>query len=122
MWLYMEDIDVLLGLELGNVELIIRPLHSVLKVPAPPSNWLGVHHASFLDFLKDETRSSSFYVDSAEHKAKLGLYILKALAYTYDDPLKNADVQLYWYVEVYFHSKPTLILQHSGILQTVQIG
>ncbi|KAJ6456314.1 hypothetical protein DFH09DRAFT_962087, partial [Mycena vulgaris] len=70
----VRDIDALLGLELGTVELIIRPLHSVLDVPTPPNPnttpWrylLEVHHASFLDFLKDETRSSGFYVGSTKH-------------------------------------------------------
>ncbi|KAJ7327547.1 hypothetical protein DFH08DRAFT_664738, partial [Mycena albidolilacea] len=56
-----RDIDALLGLELGTVELIIRPLHSVLKVPTISGRSLGVHHASFLEFLNDEMRSSGFY-------------------------------------------------------------
>ncbi|KAJ7885268.1 hypothetical protein B0H14DRAFT_2213562, partial [Mycena olivaceomarginata] len=57
--LSVQDIDVLLGLKLGTVELIIRPLHSVIEIPL--FSGLGVHHASLLDFLKDETRSSAFY-------------------------------------------------------------
>jgi hypothetical protein len=100
----MQDIDALLGLELGTVELIIRPLHSVLKVPALSGDSLEVHHASFLDFLKDETRSSCFYVGSEEHKVKLGHSTLRALSYTYDNPQKNMeDLGLYWYVEVHSH-------------------
>ncbi|KAJ7820526.1 hypothetical protein B0H14DRAFT_3147086 [Mycena olivaceomarginata] len=92
----MQDIDALLGLELGTVELIICPLHSVLEVPALSRESLGVHHASFLDFLKDEARSSCFYVGSEEYKSKLGHSILRALSYTYDDPQKNlANFDLY---------------------------
>ncbi|KAJ7872841.1 hypothetical protein B0H14DRAFT_2344574 [Mycena olivaceomarginata] len=111
----LGDMNELLGLEPGTVELIIRPLHSVLNMSAVLSeDSLGVHHASFLDFLKDETRSSGFYVGSTAHKAKLGQLILKALAYTYDDPRKNlADLglhSLYWYVEVHSHSEFILIL------------
>ncbi|KAF7352164.1 putative nwd2 protein [Mycena venus] len=95
----VQDIDVLLGLELGTVKLIIRPLHSVLKIPALSGDLLGVHHASFLDFLKDETRSLGFYIGSAEHKAGVGHSILKVLAYTFDNPWKNlADLGLCWYV------------------------
>jgi hypothetical protein len=106
----MQDIDALFGLKLGTVELIIRPLHSVLKVPGYSREPLGVHHASFLDFLMDETRSSGFYVGSTECKAKLGHSILRALAYTYDDPWKNlADLQFYWFVKVHSHSEPMLI-------------
>jgi hypothetical protein len=106
----MQDIDVLLGLELDTVELIIRPLHSVLTM-----GLLRVYHASFLDFLKDEARSSGFYIGSAEHKAKLGALILKALAYAYDDPQINlADLELCWYVEVHSHSELIIILQYLG--------
>jgi hypothetical protein len=100
-----RDIDALLGLELDTVQLIIRPLHSVLDVPALSGHVLGVHHASFLDFLKDEARSSCFYVGSAEHKANLAHSILKVLAYKYDDPRKNlANLRFYWCVEVHSHS------------------
>ncbi|KAJ7864150.1 hypothetical protein B0H14DRAFT_2348657 [Mycena olivaceomarginata] len=92
-----RDYYVLLGLELGTTELIIRPLHSVLKVPAFLGDLLGVHHVLFLDFLRNETRSSGFYVGSAKHKAKSVHSILRVLAYTYDDPQKNlADLPLYW--------------------------
>jgi hypothetical protein len=118
-FIYAQDIDVLLGLELGTVELVIRPLHSVLKVPTVSRGWSGVHHTSFLDFLKDKTRSSGFYVGSAELKAKLGCSILRALAYTYNNPQKNLDGPgLLWYVEVNSHSKPILIPSYLGISQT----
>jgi hypothetical protein len=112
----VRDIDALLGLKLGTVELIIRPLHSVLKVPALSDDSLRVHHASFLDFLKDETRSSSFYVGSTEHKAKLVQSILKAFAYTYDDPWKNlADLGFYWYGELHSHFQSIPILQTTSM-------
>ncbi|KAF7348943.1 putative nwd2 protein [Mycena venus] len=112
-----RDVDELLSVEPGTVELILCPLHSVLQIVKekymPPV--IQVHHASFLDFLKDETRSLSFYVGSAEHKTKLGHSILRALSYTYDNPQRNlADLDLYWYVEVHSQSKPILILQYSG--------
>ncbi|KAF7348934.1 putative nwd2 protein [Mycena venus] len=105
----VQDIDVLLDLKPGTVELIIRPLHSVLKVPALSRHSLRVHHASFLDFLKDEARSLNFHVGSAEYKVKLGHSILKALSYTYDDPWKNlADLEFYWYVEATLRHIPNL--------------
>ncbi|KAF7348929.1 putative nwd2 protein [Mycena venus] len=64
----LGDLEELLGLEPGNAELILRPLHSVLQIPEAMWAQIEVHHASFLDFLKDETRSSCFYVGSEEHK------------------------------------------------------
>ncbi|KAJ7711313.1 hypothetical protein B0H16DRAFT_1437855 [Mycena metata] len=105
------EMDELLGLEPGNVELILRPLHSVLQILEGGQGSIQVHHASFLDFLKDKARSSSFYVGSAEHKAKLGHWILQALAYTYDDPHKNLeDLGLCWYVEIHPHSQSMSLL------------
>ncbi|KAJ7808168.1 hypothetical protein B0H14DRAFT_2261658, partial [Mycena olivaceomarginata] len=50
----VEAIDDLLGLEPGNVTLILRPLHSVLKF-GPIG--VKVHHASFPDFLNERERS-----------------------------------------------------------------
>ncbi|KAJ7731711.1 hypothetical protein B0H14DRAFT_2409395 [Mycena olivaceomarginata] len=112
------DIDVLLGLKLGTVELIIRPLHSLLKVPQFSGYVLGVHHASFLDFLKDKKRLSDFYVGSVEHKAKLGQSILRVLAYTYGNLQKNlANFWLYWYVEVYSLSETIQICNIQGPLR-----
>ncbi|KAJ7825244.1 hypothetical protein B0H13DRAFT_1658055 [Mycena leptocephala] len=112
-----RKMDDLLGLKPGNTDLILRPLHSVLKIPG---DYIVAHHASFLDFLKDESRSSGFYVGSMEHKAKLGRSILKALAYTYDDPQKNrANLELRWCVDIHSHSEPIQILQYSG---TSQLG
>ncbi|KAF7351906.1 putative nwd2 protein [Mycena venus] len=100
--LRLRDMDELFGLEPGNVELTLRPLHSILQILEDKSGQLviQVHHASFLDFLKDAARSSSFYVGSTGHKAKLGQSILNTLAYTYDNPRINlADFFFYWHVE-----------------------
>ncbi|KAF7358542.1 putative nwd2 protein [Mycena venus] len=87
----VEEIDDTLGLEPGQVSLILRALHSLLKLPSDQDHnrQLGVHHASFLDFLKSEERSSNFHVGSAQHRAKLARSILHALAYAYDNPEKN---------------------------------
>jgi hypothetical protein len=98
-----RDIDELLVLKPGSVGLILRPLHSVLNI-TDIRRIMRVHHASFLDFLNDETRSSDFYVGSGDHKAKLGYSILQVLAYTYDDPQKNLEnLGVYWYVEMHFY-------------------
>ncbi|KAJ6573441.1 hypothetical protein DFH09DRAFT_388515 [Mycena vulgaris] len=83
------NIDHLLGLEPGQVSLILRPLHSVLEVPSDGE--IQVHHASFRDFLNSQERSSIFYVGSPQHRKKLACSILKALAYEYEDPQKNCD-------------------------------
>ncbi|KAJ7687544.1 hypothetical protein B0H14DRAFT_2551636 [Mycena olivaceomarginata] len=95
----MKDIDLLLGLEPGQVSLILRPLHSVLNLPSERHE-IELHHASFREFLNTQERSSIFYVGSPEHYAKLACQILKELAYRHQDQQKNrTDHGFRWYVE-----------------------
>ncbi|KAJ7825232.1 hypothetical protein B0H14DRAFT_3727015, partial [Mycena olivaceomarginata] len=56
----VEGIGELLGLQLGDAQLILRPLHSVLKFSTDFAP-IQVHHASFRDFLNNRQRSSMFY-------------------------------------------------------------
>ncbi|KAJ7868994.1 hypothetical protein B0H14DRAFT_3582793 [Mycena olivaceomarginata] len=99
----VEGIDDLLGLEPGTVSLILRPLHSVFRIPSgnegPPD--VEVYHASFLDFLNKPERSSIFYVGSPQHHAKFACSILKTLAYTHQDVQKNrANLWFRWSLSV----------------------
>ncbi|KAF8188579.1 hypothetical protein K438DRAFT_972553 [Mycena galopus ATCC 62051] len=92
----MEHIDELLGLEAGQVSLILRPLHSVLTLSSE-LDMVEFHHASFRDFLDSQERSSIFFVGSPEHRAKFAREILKALAYKYEDRQKNrTDHGVHW--------------------------
>jgi hypothetical protein len=92
------EVDELLGFQSGDVSLILRPLHSVLKL-GPDEDHIEVHHASFHDFLRSPERSSVFYVGSPQHCAQVARSILNALAYTHDDQQKNqANLWFRWYV------------------------
>ncbi|KAJ7839864.1 hypothetical protein B0H14DRAFT_1065366 [Mycena olivaceomarginata] len=84
----VAEIDELLGFEGGQLSLILRPLHSVLSFPSRRGG-IELHHASFHDFLTNEQRSSTFYVGSPQHHARLGCFILKALAYRHNDLQNN---------------------------------
>ncbi|KAJ7085042.1 hypothetical protein C8R44DRAFT_539931, partial [Mycena epipterygia] len=53
--LTVANIEKLLGLKPGDVELALHGLHSLVKILYDRD--LTVHHASFLDFLNDPTRS-----------------------------------------------------------------
>ncbi|KAJ7699835.1 hypothetical protein B0H14DRAFT_3173945 [Mycena olivaceomarginata] len=91
-----EEIDELLGFQSGDASLILRPLHSVLKLPSDKDN-ITVHHASFRDFLGSKERSSIYYAGAPERREQLAQSILKALAYTHDDQQKNqARLRLCW--------------------------
>ncbi|KAJ7230961.1 hypothetical protein C8J57DRAFT_1028385, partial [Mycena rebaudengoi] len=57
----------------GDVRLILQGLHSVLDVPKPEEDnnhwqWISVHHASFRDFLNDQSRSGKFYIGGPQHQ------------------------------------------------------
>ncbi|KAJ7245720.1 hypothetical protein C8J57DRAFT_1190709, partial [Mycena rebaudengoi] len=90
--IHPSGIEQLLQLNPGDVQLVLRNLHSVLLVPEPGSDnvqSIRVHHASFRDFLKDQTRSGEFYVGGLQHRVELGKCVLKALSYTYENASIN---------------------------------
>jgi hypothetical protein len=63
------QLEWFLELEPGGVELILRGLHSVLKVSNKTQvHGILVYHASFLDFLQDQQRSMAFHINSENHK------------------------------------------------------
>ncbi|KAJ7262582.1 NACHT domain-containing protein [Mycena rebaudengoi] len=86
-------IEQLLELKPGDVQLILRGLHSVLDIPDPKHDYywkqILVHHASFRDFLNNQSRSGEFYVGGLQYQVELGKFVLKALSYTYDNPAIN---------------------------------
>ncbi|KAF7373111.1 NACHT domain-containing protein [Mycena sanguinolenta] len=55
-------IEQLFGLADGDAQLLLRGLHSVLNVPSNNKDVIHSHHASFLDFLNNPTRSRNFYI------------------------------------------------------------
>ena len=65
-----HDIDQLFELEDGEARLLLRGLHSVLEVPSEDEHvkWISSHHASFLDFLNNPSRSHHFYVGNSDHR------------------------------------------------------
>jgi hypothetical protein len=101
------QIERLLELQPGDVRLIIRPLHSVLDVPAD-SGGISAHHASFLDFLQDPQRSSNFHID-LETRMNVARAVLKTLS---DDnhwfgPL---DDPLAWYAHLLLKCSSHIVL------------
>ncbi|KAL0573347.1 hypothetical protein V5O48_008611 [Marasmius crinis-equi] len=59
--LSLEDIETLVSLPEGEVVLVLRGLHSVLKI----TDTVAVRHASFTDFLNDPSRSGVFFLDTS---------------------------------------------------------
>jgi hypothetical protein len=77
--LWISQIEQLLELEMGDIRLILRGLHSIIRIPEHDGN-LWVHHASFLDFLDDPSRSGPFCVSSSQCRTNLACKILKAFS------------------------------------------
>ncbi|KAJ7678016.1 hypothetical protein DFH06DRAFT_975427 [Mycena polygramma] len=75
--------EQLLELQPGDARLILRHLHSVLDIPQNTGERITVHHASFLDFLDDPTRSGQFCISELQ-RTNLAYYILKALSLNVD--------------------------------------
>ncbi|KAJ6468821.1 hypothetical protein C8R45DRAFT_1017669 [Mycena sanguinolenta] len=75
-------VDHLLGFEDGDAQLLLRGLHSVFHIP-PQEYVFGkivAHHASFLDFLDNASRSQEFYVGTPNLKMDLARSFLEFCA------------------------------------------
>ncbi|KAJ7899401.1 hypothetical protein B0H13DRAFT_796377 [Mycena leptocephala] len=94
------SIEQLLELEPGEVQLVLRGLHSVINLPEDDNDGISTHHASFGDFLRDPTRAGIFYVGGCQHRTDLSRHILKALSYKYDDPSLNRRGHVSWYFDL----------------------
>ncbi|KAJ7199630.1 hypothetical protein GGX14DRAFT_172319, partial [Mycena pura] len=78
----LREIEQLLELETGDVQLFLRGLNSVLEIHVLPDDGgeILVHHASFLDFLNNPSRSGPFYVGSSQCRTNLTRHFLKAFS------------------------------------------
>ncbi|KAJ7120360.1 hypothetical protein C8R44DRAFT_672130 [Mycena epipterygia] len=83
------DMERLLDLKFGDVLLVLRNVHSVLNIGSEDKA-ITVHHASFLDFLRDRRRSSIFFIgpDSVHHM-NVACAVLRVLSCESKDPLAN---------------------------------
>jgi hypothetical protein len=89
------QIELLLELQPGDVQLILRGLHSVLNIPKD-TGAISAHHASFLDFLRDRQRSSGFFID-LENRLNVARAVLKVFSED-NHWCENVDDPLAWYV------------------------
>ncbi|KAJ6474378.1 hypothetical protein C8R45DRAFT_385828 [Mycena sanguinolenta] len=72
------EIDQLFEFPAGEAQLVLRGLHSVLHVTS--SDIIFAHHASFVDFLNNQSRSHSFYVGSSDSRMHLARCFLRICA------------------------------------------
>jgi hypothetical protein len=89
-------IEQLLELDLGDVQLVLRGLNSVLNMPDNVNGSVFTHHASFCDFLQDPARAGIFYIGGCQHQTDLSRHLLKAFSYKDDDPSLNRGDYVAW--------------------------
>jgi len=68
-------IEQILGLRDGDVNRLLRTLHSVIEV----GDDLKLLHTSFPDFLLDRSRSIEFFIDTADCRTVLALGYIRAI-------------------------------------------
>ena len=61
----LSDAATSLNLELEEMQAILSDLHSIMYVPPAnqPDEEIRLYHASFADFLRDQSRAGPFYID-----------------------------------------------------------
>ncbi|KAJ6467900.1 hypothetical protein C8R45DRAFT_475606 [Mycena sanguinolenta] len=77
-----DTLDRLLGLGSGNARLLLRGLHSVLRIPEDGAldDRIDSHHASFFDFLIHPRRSGAFNVGGIRDRMHLAQSLLGLFA------------------------------------------
>ncbi|KAJ6521687.1 hypothetical protein B0H19DRAFT_1277647 [Mycena capillaripes] len=90
-----SQIEVILGMEPGDVELSLRGLHSVVQCINDDGE-IEIIHASFRDFLCNPSRAGSFYVGDSADLQNLARSILTELSYNYEDTTKNRTDLIGW--------------------------
>ncbi|KAF7326985.1 putative nwd2 protein [Mycena sanguinolenta] len=91
-------IEEVLGLEKGETELLLRGLHSVIKLYTRGGalEEIAFHHASFPDFLNDASRSRKFHVDSLQNRIHLARCFLRFAAGRYQTHSSMSSVNRFY--------------------------
>ncbi|KAJ7693967.1 hypothetical protein B0H17DRAFT_483377 [Mycena rosella] len=80
-----SQIKLLLELEKSDVRLILRDLKSVIELGGPGGDsWLELHHASFLDSLRDPKRSGPFHVRNPDRHTRGSSYDISSRHFRWD--------------------------------------
>ncbi|XP_006462769.1 hypothetical protein AGABI2DRAFT_119611 [Agaricus bisporus var. bisporus H97] len=73
-----KALSVTLSLELSKIYSSMNDLYSVLDIPLDDVySQLVFHHASFVEFLEDDTRSKEFYISSEDAWRQINKYCLE---------------------------------------------
>ncbi|KIK61960.1 hypothetical protein GYMLUDRAFT_42386 [Collybiopsis luxurians FD-317 M1] len=118
-------IEGLFFLAEGKVWTLLFGLHSVLNIPDNDHDSITVRHASFDEFLSDEKRSGTYYVNKsveARHE-QIAFYLLKRIAFSIKDDqnlkLMNSEFDIYAWHCWYFHCERVHQLPSSRFLKAL---
>ncbi|KAF9069520.1 hypothetical protein BDP27DRAFT_1265006 [Rhodocollybia butyracea] len=95
-----EMLENLFSLNKGKVGALLFGLHSVLNIPAPSHQEIGICHASFEDFLTDSRRSGRYFVDTSDEAMaeQQAFYFLRRISNIIEDILSgkvNLNFEVY---------------------------
>ena len=79
-WELASDIETLLDMKPGGLELLLDPLASVVVVPEVITHPLHVFHKTLFDYLLDPSRSGPFSLDLTPAHETVTRYILRLVA------------------------------------------
>ncbi|KAJ7819260.1 hypothetical protein B0H14DRAFT_2836904 [Mycena olivaceomarginata] len=79
-----HHVEHLLELKPGDVRLVLRDLHSLLRIGSGNER-ISMHHASFFDFLHDQIRSDIFHIGSDHRRMRLAHSVFQAFLSACDD-------------------------------------
>ncbi|KAF7372954.1 putative nwd2 protein [Mycena sanguinolenta] len=80
-----KELDKVFRLAKGEALLLLRGLHSVLKIRSSKDE-ISSHHASFVDFLKHPDRSGTFCIDILNNQISLARSLLQYYAGPFQRP------------------------------------
>ncbi|KAJ8082816.1 hypothetical protein PM082_008672 [Marasmius tenuissimus] len=86
-------IELVLGLSTGQLPLTLRAMHSVLVIPSKSEQKIRFHHTSFTEYLRDQSRSRQFHIDTDTQKL--------AIARRWFQNLTTSRVQTYTSNQLY---------------------
>ncbi|KAL0056844.1 hypothetical protein AAF712_016543 [Marasmius tenuissimus] len=68
--LSLRSLDILFGLQQGEMTLKLRGMHAVLNITEPDAN-IRPYHTSFIEYLVDKARAGKFHIDRYEQHGVL---------------------------------------------------
>ena len=92
------SISLEVGLDVGDVELLLADMASLVSLEGDEIKTIRMLHASFGDFLFDASRSGPFAIDCKSMHTKMACLCLQHINLRMYDPLEDGRASIYSWV------------------------